>query len=82
MRSGSWEHSVPSAGGAESEKDAWLVEGLWKGSPQRVRAPYTKTRVLSSVFPSSTEPVKFGVNLAGPPAKPEYSLMTDSGQVP
>ena len=34
------------------------------------------------VFPSSTEPVKFGVNLAGPPAKPEYSLVTDSGQVP
>ena len=33
-------------------------------------------------FPSSTEPVKFGVNLAGPPAKPEYSLVTDSGQVP
>ncbi len=34
------------------------------------------------VFPSSTEPVEFGVNLAGPPAKPEYSLVTDSGQVP
>ena len=33
-------------------------------------------------IPSSTEPVKFGVNLAGPPAKPEYSLVTDSGQVP
>ena len=59
-----------------------LVEGLWKGSPQRVRAPYTKTRVLPSGIPSSTEPVKFGVNLAGPPAKPEYSLVTDSGQVP
>ena len=71
-----------SAGRAGSEKDLWLVEGLWKGSPERVRAPYTKTVVLPSVFPSSTEPVKFGVNLAGPPAKPEYSLMTDSGQVP
>ena len=59
-----------------------LVEGLWKGSPQRVRAPYTKIRVLPSVFPSSTEPVEFGVNLAGPPAKPEYSLVTDSGRVP
>ena len=33
-------------------------------------------------IPSSTEPVKFGVNLAGPPAKPEYSLVTDSGLVP
>ena len=82
MCSGSWDRSAPSAGGAGSEKDPWLVEGLWKGSPERVRAPYTKTQVLPSVFPSSTEPVKFGVNLAGPPAKPEYSLMTDSGQVP
>ena len=68
---------------AGSEKTASLVEGLWKGSPERVRAPYTKTRCLPChVFPSSTEPVKFGVNLAGPPAKPEYSLVTDSGQVP
>ena len=33
-------------------------------------------------IPSSTEPVKFGVNLAGPPAKPEYFLVTDSGRVP
>ena len=77
-----WERSFRSAGREGSEKDLWLVEGLWKGSPERVRAPYTKTQVLPSVFPSSTEPVKFGVNLAGPPAKPEYSLMTDSGQVP
>lgn len=34
------------------------------------------------MFPSSTELVEFGVNLAGPPAKPKYSLVTDSGQVP
>jgi hypothetical protein len=26
--------------------------------------------------------VKFAVNLAGPPAKPKYSLVTDSGLVP
>ena len=82
MWSGSWEHLASSAGDAGSHKDLELVEGLWKGSPQRVRAPYTKTRVLPSVLPSSTEPVKFGVNLAGPPAKPEYFLVTDSGQVP
>ena len=43
---------------------------------------HENSMVLPVVFPSSTEPVKFGVNLAGPPAKPEYSLMTDSGQVP
>jgi hypothetical protein len=34
------------------------------------------------VFPSSSELVEFAVNLAGPPAKPKYSLMTDSGLVP
>ena len=73
--------SILCRGCRESEKTG-LVEGLWKGSPQRVRAPYTKTRVLPSVFPSSTEPVEFGVNLAGPPAKPKYFLVTDSGQVP
>ncbi len=33
-------------------------------------------------IPSNTEPLKFRVNLAGPPVKPKYSLMTDSGQVP
>jgi hypothetical protein len=40
--------------------------------------------VLSSWYgiPSSTEPVEFRVNRAGPPAKPEYSLVTDSGPVP
>ncbi|GAA1908652.1 hypothetical protein GCM10009814_42250 [Lapillicoccus jejuensis] len=35
-----------------------------------------------AVFPSSTGPEKSRVNLAGPPAKPKYSLVTDSGQVP
>ncbi len=37
---------------------------------------------LSSVTPSSAEPLKFRMNLAGPPVKPKYSLVTDSGQVP
>ena len=82
MEAGSWDGSAGSAEPAGSEKVLSLVEGLWKGSPQRVRAPYTKTQHLPDVFPSSTEPVKFGVNLAGPPAKPKYSLVTDSGQVP
>ena len=82
MWSGSWDDSAGSAEPAGSEKVAWLAEGLWKGSPERVRAPYAKTAHLPSLFPSSTEPVEFGVNLAGPPAKPKYSLVTDSGQVP
>ena len=37
---------------------------------------------LSSVFPSNTELLKFRVNLAGPPVKPKYFSMTDSGLVP
>src|SRR3712207_7259033 len=73
VEAGSWDRSAPSAGGAGSQKRRGLVEGLWKGSPQRVRAPYTKTSSLPAGIPSSTEPVKFGVNPAGPPAKPEYS---------
>ena len=34
------------------------------------------------VFPSSSELVEFAVNLAGPPVKPKYYLVTDSGLVP
>lgn len=33
-------------------------------------------------FPSSSGPVESAVNLPGPPGKPEYFLMTDSGRVP
>ena len=32
--------------------------------------------------PSSSEPVEFAVNLPGPPGKPKYFSMTDSGLVP
>ena len=82
MWSGSWDDSTSTAVDVGSEKVHVLGEGLWKGSPERVRAPYPKTLHLPSCIPSSTEPVKFGVNLAGPPAKPKYSLVTDSGLVP
>ena len=33
-------------------------------------------------FPSSSGLVESAVNLPGPPGKPEYFLMTDSGSVP
>ena len=33
-------------------------------------------------YPSSSGPVESAVNLPGPPGKPEYFLMTDSGLVP
>ena len=32
-----------------------------------------------AVSPSSSGPVESAVNLPGPPGKPEYSLVTDSG---
>ncbi len=34
------------------------------------------------MFPSSGGLLKSAVNLPGPPGKPKYSLVTDSGQVP
>ena len=39
-------------------------------------------RLPCMVFPSSSGPVKSAVNLPGPPGKPEYFLVTDSGLVP
>ena len=44
--------------------------------------PVDVSLTLLSVTLSSTEPLKFRANLARPPAKPKYSLVTDSGQVP
>ena len=37
---------------------------------------------MDRVSPSSSELVEFAVNLPGPPGKPKYSLVTDSGRVP
>ena len=59
-----------------------LAEDFRKESAQRVIPPYVKTHHLPNGIPSSSEPVKVAVNLAGPPAKPKYSLVTDSGLVP
>ena len=59
-----------------------LVESVWKAEPQKVTALYTKAINLLVVIPSSSELVEFAVNLPGPPGKPKYSLMTDSGLVP
>jgi hypothetical protein len=60
-----------------------LAEGRWNGPPERVRAPYAKTlRAAWVAFPSSSELVEFAVNLPGPPGKPKYFLVTDSGRVP
>jgi hypothetical protein len=66
-----------------SQKVSWLAEVAWDGLPQTVRARYAKIRHLPSInFPSSSGPVKSAVNLPGPPGKPKYFSMTDSGLVP
>ena len=59
-----------------------LVEAFWKGAPQRVTAPYTKTNDLPMVFPSNAGSGKARVNLRGPPRKAKYKLATDSARVP
>ena len=83
VRSGSWDVPVLSAGRAWSEKVCVLVEGLLERVAGEGESPVPENAAPPrGVFPSSTEPVEFGVNLAGPPAKPEYSLVTDSGRVP
>jgi hypothetical protein len=56
---------------------------VWDGRPEWVRVPYAKAvLVWRGGVPSSSELVEFAVNLPGPPGKPKYFLMTDSGLVP
>lgn len=83
MEAGSWDRACQFCRtGGESEKTVVRGRPL-EGVAVEGESPVPESLVsLSCVFPSSTEPVKFGVNLAGPPAKPEYSLVTDSGRVP
>ena len=57
------------------------------GSVQERRAregngPVHETEISLTRHPSSTEPVKLGVNLRGPSRKAKYPYMTDSELVP
>ena len=72
------------SGGSRSKElpSRYLVEALWKGAPQRVKAPYTKGNDLLAEFPSNTGSGKARVNLRGPPRKAKYKLATDSERVP
>ena len=79
---GLWESPVRAAALARSDQVSWLAEPFWDSGPERVRVPYAKTWHLLADFPSSSALVECAVNLAGPPAKPKYSLVTDSGRVP
>ena len=58
------------------------VEVCCEGHSKEGNTPVDVSSSLSSVTPSNAEPLKFRMNLAGPSAKPKYSLVTDSGQVP
>jgi hypothetical protein len=60
-----------------------LGEVAWDGLSVEGESPVTEN--MSSVvelFPSSSGPVESAVNLPGPPGKPEYFPVTDSGSVP
>jgi hypothetical protein len=60
-----------------------LVEVAWDGLSVEGESPVDEN-TLSAVTgsPSSSGPVESAVNLPGPPGKPEYFSVTDSGSVP
>ena len=60
-----------------------LVEVAWDGLSVEGESPVDENTLSAvTVSPSSSGPVESAVNLPGPPGKPEYFLVTDSGQVP
>ena len=68
---------------------SWAQCGCVSGRPlERVgvegETPVRENMIVVSdgVSPSSSGLVEFAVNLAGPPVKPKYYLVTDSGRVP
>ena len=66
-----------------SEKALWLAEVVLGWPAVDGESPVRENPTPAfMVFPSSSGPVESAVNLPGPPGKPEYLLMTDSGLVP
>ena len=60
-----------------------LVEVAWDGLSVEGESPVDEsTSSVVAVSPSSSGPVESAVNLPGPPGKPEYCPVTDSGLVP
>ena len=60
-----------------------LGEVAWDGLSVEGESPVTENMLPAvAVSPSSSGPVESAVNLPGPPGKPEYFSMTDSGLVP
>ena len=57
-----------------------LVEVAWDGLSVEGESPVGEnTSSVGAVSPSSSGPVESAVNLPGPPGKPEYFSVTDSG---
>ena len=54
----------------------------WKAGPQRVKAPYPKSRSRPRRHLSSAEHEEFCMNLRGPSRKAKYYQETDSEPVP
>lgn len=68
--------------GGQSESVVVSGSGLgWSAVDGESPVRENPTPVLRC-FPSSSGPVESAVNLPGPPGKPEYFPMTDSGRVP
>ena len=60
-----------------------LGEVAWDGLSGEGESPVTENIAASvELSPSSSGPVESAVNLPGPPGKPEYFSVTDSGLVP
>ena len=60
-----------------------LVEVAWDGLSVEGESPVDENLTASvKLSPSSSGPVESAVNLPGPPGKPEYCPVTDSGLVP
>ena len=60
-----------------------LGEVAWDGLSVEGESPVTENMLSAvAVSPSSSGPVESAVNLPGPPGKPEYFSVTDSGLVP
>ena len=60
-----------------------LGEVAWDGLSGEGESPVTENiAAFVELSPSSSGPVESAVNLPGPPGKPEYFSVTDSGLVP
>jgi hypothetical protein len=60
-----------------------LGEVVWDGLSGEGESPVTENiTAFVKLSPSSSGPVESAVNLPGPPGKPEYFSVTDSGLVP